>query len=198
MRVFTAAAVLVLGACTTTGTATTTSTTEAATTTSTKGATTTSSTVSTTTVVTPPLDALELGRAALQSLALSSGDDVDLTDLGFAATVSLGVHNVLSVERSLDDLRSADGWTVGVSEYAGFAGPFSALETLRTGGPLVIEEGEHPHCAGPPLDPPAGLENATRVHAQPKNVDSCIPWFSVDLWIVDGSIQAVTLELFGP
>lgn len=152
----------------------------------------------TTTVALEPPNGFELGRTALQSLSLSAGDDVDLDDLGFAPTLLLGVHNVLSVERTLDDLSSADGWTIGVSEYAGFSGPFNPLEVLRSGGPLLIEEGSHPHCAGPPLDPPSGFEDATRVHAQPKNVDSCIDWFSVDLWIVAGQIQAVTLELFGP
>lgn len=189
-------ALVVAGCTAVTEPGSTTSTTSTTTATSTSTSTTSSST-STTTVITTLSD-LEIGRQALVALAASTGDDIDLTGASFAATVSLGVHNVLSTERTRAQLETYDGWTIGVSEYAGFSGPFNALDTLRSGETLVIDEGSHPHCAGPALDPPEGLEEATRVHAQPKNIDSCIAWFSVDLWIVDGSIEAVTLELFGP
>jgi len=197
-RVATAVAAVVLAGCATTGDATTTTTETPTTTTTSSVVPSTITTTSTTTTTAAATDDFEVGRKALLTLAGSVGDSVPMAGLAFADTVSMGLHNQLTIERSIEELADDTGWIIDALEYAGYSGPFAVLDALRDGGPLVIDQGPHPHCAGPPLDPPEGFESATRVHAQPKDIDSCIAWFSVDLWIVAGEIQAVTFELFGP
>lgn len=134
----------------------------------------------------------------LLTLAASSGSEVPVGDLALAEMVQIGLHNQLEVDRTAAELANSDSWVVPRSEYAGFSGPFNLLDPVRQGRTLEITEGPQPHCAGPPLDPPIGLEDAMRVSGQPKQSDSCIDWFSLNVWLRGGEVVAVTLELFGP
>jgi hypothetical protein len=46
---------------------------------------------------------------------------------------------------------------------------------------------------------PEGLESLRQQSVQPAKTDSCLEWFSVDLFVnEDGEIAAVTLDLYEP
>lgn len=158
----------------------------------------TSSTSSTTSTTIGGENRFEAARDTLLALASSQGDEIPVGELPLAATVRLGLHNELEIERTPEQLADVESWIVPRSEYAGFSGPFNILDPIRRGRTLNITEGPQPHCAGPPLDPPLGLEDAMLVSGQPKESDSCIDWFSVNLWMQNGEVTAITLELFGP
>lgn len=158
----------------------------------------TSSTTSTTSTTVGGENRFDLGRDTVLALAASQGDEIAVDELPLAATVQLGLHNSLEIERTPDELADVESWIVPRSEYAGFSGPFNVLDPIRRGRTLNITEGPQPHCAGPPLDPPPGLEDAMLVSGQPKQSDSCIDWFSLNVWMQNGEVTAITLELFGP
>lgn len=152
-------------------------------------------------------DLLAAGAAIRDALVqLGTGDQL-ATDamavIPFADKVALGLHNEIEKTLTKEELRNPGAWSINRPEgYAEFTGPFDALETLQAGPETVVTIGEHPHCAGPPLAPPLGFEDHVQVSIQPAEgtIDSCIPWFAVDLWLDtdSGAVEAVTLALFGP
>lgn len=119
--------------------------------------------------------------------------------LPLADRVSLGLGDRLLASRASSDLMRREAWELQVSEFQGFVGPFSVLNFLARNEPMAISVGPHSHCAGPPLPAPAGITGHKRVSIQPTNIDSCILWWSVDMFVApSGRIDAITLDLFGP
>lgn len=117
--------------------------------------------------------------------------------------VALGLGNELITERTGTELATPAGWLIDRDDYTGFAGPFSAVETLANAGEfgrtVQVGVGTHDHCAGPPLATPEALTDLTEVHLQPLNIDSCLQWFAINVFVAaDFTVEAVTLELFGP
>jgi hypothetical protein len=127
----------------------------------------------------------------------------------FAADgVRLGLADIVSEPIPVAELGDRARWVMHAEEFRGYAGPFSALETLaqwrtNAGGPpveeLVVTVGDHPHCASAPVPPPNEVEDFQRVSVQPVGIDSCIQWWTVDLFVTDdGGIAAVTLDRYEP
>ena len=132
-----------------------------------------------------------LAPTAATADALPFADDV---------TLGLGTENLTVKPRS--ELADPAAWSLDVEEYAGFGGPFSALDVVASDGnqpSVLITVGAHAHCAGPPRPAPAGFGDLRRVSIQPEAATSCIEWWTVDFFISDlGEVHAVTLDLFGP
>jgi hypothetical protein len=63
----------------------------------------------------------------------------------------------------------------------------------------MVNAGPHMHCASPPVPAPTGLAGHRRVSVQPTNIETCILWWTVDLFVASsGRIEAVTLDLWDP
>ncbi|MFW2382455.1 MAG: protease inhibitor I42 family protein [Acidimicrobiales bacterium] len=115
----------------------------------------------------------------------------------FAPSVSIGLGpDVLSTVSDVD-AGDPNNWWLDVEEYDGYAGPFSALELIKT--PVKTGVGQHTRCAGPPVPAPAGFEDARQISIQPQVATSCLEWWTIDLFLTDdGAIEGVTLDLYGP
>jgi hypothetical protein len=102
-------------------------------------------------------------------------------------------------ERASLDLQRPDAWVLQADGFRGHVGPFSALDLMGKDVATTISVGPHPHCASSPVPPPTSLVAARRVSVQPKVVDSCLLWWTVDLFVsAAGRIEAVTLDLWSP
>ncbi|MGH2709720.1 MAG: hypothetical protein ACRDH9_00745 [Actinomycetota bacterium] len=128
----------------------------------------------------------------------------------FAESVWLGLSRRLVVNHPREMLADPSSWVLSAPHFRAYVGPFSALDLLaemdaRFGpdappaGSLEVNVGPHPHCASPPVPPPARLKDLRRVSAQPTDIDSCILWWTVDAFVdVNGTIRAITLDLWEP
>lgn len=133
---------------------------------------------------------------AFLDFAAAPGDEY-FTKLPLAESVQLGLSSTSVTTVAARSLGDPQQWQMDVSEYAGFGGPFSALEMAER--PVEITIGPHQRCAGPPVARLAGLDDHKQVSIQPSVIDSCIAWWTVDFFIdAEGRIDAVTLDLFGP
>lgn len=116
-----------------------------------------------------------------------------------AATVGLALDDQLPLERPATALARADGWVIDVKEFQGYAGPFSALDLLARDVPTTITVGPHPQCASPARGTAAALAGLRRLSVQPKDIDTCLKWFAVDLYLTPaGRISVVQLDLSAP
>lgn len=193
--IVTAAAVVVLVAgC---GTTTTTAGDEPSTAPPSSPAPSASASASASAVAQPTDEDLALARA-LEALSNDPGPET-LAQVPFAPEVALGLARRLEPPRARDQLAARAGWSIDAAQFRGYVGPFNALEHL-TGARVDVTVGPQPHCAGPPVPAPPGLERLHRVVLQPAagTIDSCLDWFSVDLFVDDGTVVAVTLDLWEP
>lgn len=147
-------------------------------------------------------DALSTGDrdmlGALEDFARDPGPET-FALLPFADDVALGLGPDIDRIVSYELLAEPSTWSIDRPDgYAEFSGPFSALERVASSDARDGIVGPHAHCAGPPQAAPDGFEDARRVSLQRTDATSCIDWWSVDLFLLDGSIVAVTLSLFGP
>lgn len=120
--------------------------------------------------------------------------------LRFAPTVrlALGPTTLRTVEgRQLVD---PVAWRLDADDgYEGFAGPFSVLDTLAGAAAYDVTTGTHPRCAGVPAATPPEVDGFRQVAIRPRDIEACIQWFAVDLFLdAEGSIAMVRLDRFGP
>ena len=119
--------------------------------------------------------------------------------LPLAAEVSLGLGPELI--RTMDSAELVDpaAWVMDIDLFRARSGTASALDLLAEDRPRRVVTGDHLHCASPPVQPPAGLEDLTRISTQPTDATSCLEWFSIDVFVNDaGEIVAITLDLYEP
>jgi hypothetical protein len=113
--------------------------------------------------------------------------------------VWLGLSDRILGRRTVDELTDPRAWVLNVEAFRGHVGPFSALELLADSGPYSVTIGDHPHCASPPVPPPDDVADATRVSVQPTGIDTCLRWWTVDLFLnAAGELVAITLDLWDP
>lgn len=116
-----------------------------------------------------------------------------------ADTVGLALDDQLPLERPATALARPEGWVIDVKEFQGYAGPFSVLDLLARDVPTTITVGPHPQCSSPQRDTPAALAGLRHLSVQPKDVDSCLKWWSVDLYVSPaGRIRTASLDLWSP
>lgn len=121
-------------------------------------------------------------------------------EVPWADVVQLGLGADLHLELAASALADPDGWNIEVEDFRAYAGPFSALTLLTQAGATTLVVGDYPRCASPPETPPATLADARRISLQPVLADdaSCLQWWAVDLYVRDGEVVAVTMDLFEP
>lgn len=124
----------------------------------------------------------------------------NLAQMPFGDEVALGLGDQLHASRSLPELVDPDGWSIDVADFRGYAGPFSALDVARDAGATVVSVGDYDRCVAPPTSAPEEVAALRRVSVQPVlgAQESCLRWWSVDLFLDEGRIVAVTLDLYGP
>jgi inhibitor of cysteine peptidase len=133
---------------------------------------------------------------AFVAFAQSPGPDTAV-DVPFAEAVVLGLGPDIQTTVSKSDLGNPASWVIDAEEFRAYAGPFSALELVNP--PVKTLVGQHARCVGVPVAAPAGFEDAVRISLQPEVATSCLEWWAVDLFIGDdGTIRAVTMDLYGP
>ncbi len=119
--------------------------------------------------------------------------------LPLADEVGIGIGNVIESTQTVDALSDRLAWEIDRDEYDGYAGPFSVLLLDVADRPLDITVGPHPRCAAPPVEAPEGFEDYRRLSIQPSDATSCLEWWTVDFFLdPEGTIEAITLDLFGP
>ncbi len=122
--------------------------------------------------------------------------------LPFADQVALGLGPLILDELPAERLSERDAWNMSVPFFRGggeevtsIIGNVSRLDNWR------VWMGEHNHCAGAPMPAPKGYEEHTRLSIQPivaPPLGSCLQWFTVDLFVRDGKIEAVTFDRWEP
>lgn len=150
---------------------------------------------------TPESVPTEAERALFDALVrfARSGDAADLHPVTFADEVALGLGLEPVVTRTPAELADPEKWLLDRRVFRDFVGPFSALEQLRRDVEVAMTVGPHPHCAAPPMPPPAGLDDHRRLSIQPVAPSSCLQWWTVDLFLdADGRVEAITVDFFGP
>lgn len=122
--------------------------------------------------------------------------------VGFASKVAVGLGaDILTI---VDDagLTVADRWVLDPEAgFRGHSGPFDLLSYATSAEDVTVAVGDHPHCASPPVPPPADLVNYRRISFQPElPADaSCLQWWTVDLFVDEESdVRGVTLDLWEP
>jgi hypothetical protein len=128
-----------------------------------------------------------------------TGEPAVLDPSMFAEEVALGLGQEIVAFRTFEELREPMSWRLDQDVFRAYVGPFSALDQLRRGGEVTVSIGQHPHCAAPPMDPPRGLANHRRLSIQPASAQSCLQWWTVDLFLgEDGRVEAITVDLYEP
>lgn len=123
----------------------------------------------------------------------------DIAGMPFAdAGVALALGGEILATPLPAALESPGTWQLDLDGFRARVGPFSALELVTAADALTTFIGAHDHCASPPKARP-DVEYDRQLVIQPTGVDSCLDWFSVDLFLDgDGVIVAVNLDLWEP
>ncbi len=119
--------------------------------------------------------------------------------LGLGGDLRGELVKTITPEQSYD----AEAWTLDASGYVeGVVGKVSALELVsENAGNLRLSVGPEPVCANTNnVTYESGLNEGGRiVRIQPRDYQSCIDWWSVDLSINDvGQVVGVTVFLWSP
>lgn len=130
--------------------------------------------------------------------------------------VQLGILQRIFATRAPSELAASSAWVIGGEDDVLFerTGPFSAIEPVRqwvlaresetefvvATGAFQVAVGQHEGCPYAIEGVPAGMESARQVWLTPvgENVSCADGWFAVDLFVVDGAVTAVTVELGSP
>ena len=141
-------------------------------------------------------------RNVMRSLVRFARSPSDSTwrRLRLARRVELGLGKRLVVQRSRGELRDPDAWRLDADHFRGRVGSLSALRLIADEPRrLRLSVGPHAHCAAPPTPPPGRVARLRRVSVQPERPDSCLSWWSVDVYVDRGRrVRAVTLDLWEP
>lgn len=143
------------------------------------------------------------GEEAMEALIAFAHEPSEETwsDVPLAPHVDLGRGKEVRARRSAEALRDPDAWTLSLEYlYRARAGTTSALELIAGwDGALRVGFGAHENCVSPPVPPPPQAAGLERVYVQPRAIESCLQWWTVDAFLDgDGRIRAVTLDLWEP
>jgi hypothetical protein len=115
--------------------------------------------------------------------------------------VGLGLGSIIYRTAAPAELTDPSSWVLNI-DYAGAAAPLSILDAitrLAERDDITVRVGPHNHCAGPARPAPAGYETLRRISIQPAGIESCLEWWTIDLFVTDdGLISAVTYDLWEP
>lgn len=122
-----------------------------------------------------------------------------VADVPFAEQVLVGLGPELATHRthSASELADPAAWPLD-ADFRAYVGPFSALDRIVDTDDLRISGGPRAQCAATPLPVAEDLEGLRQVTIQPSDIDSCLQWFAIDLFLDNGEITAVVLDLYEP
>ncbi len=128
-----------------------------------------------------------------------SGDPISAAPISFAADgVLLGLGDDVLVARTPEELAEPSAWVLDVDTFREHVGPFSALDQLGDVNDVTVTAGPHPHCAAPPALMPPETVGLRQISIQPANVQSCLQWWTVDLFLDGREVKVVTMDLWDP
>jgi hypothetical protein len=117
----------------------------------------------------------------------------------FADEVRLGLGRDLVLRRSARALRQREAWEIDVELFRAGTGPFTAFEELADPREdLAYDEGPYRRCVSPPAPAPREVAHLRRLSIRPREWESCLQWFAVDVFVDDGKIVAGALDYFEP
>lgn len=114
--------------------------------------------------------------------------------------VAIGLGGDVVKTLTAEQLEDPSAWVIHRPYFAGYSGPFNALEQLRRDPELwSITEEKQQFCPwGRAADLP-GYEKDRRLTIEPSNITSCLQWWAVDVYLDEsGSINAVSLNAVEP
>lgn len=117
----------------------------------------------------------------------------------FGEVVGIGLGGDLL--RDLDAVERADrlSWKLPLDNRWGRDGSASALDLLGTTPSLGLTRDRIDSCASEAGPGPASMASLTRLTLEPADIDTCLNWFAVDLFLDDGgAVVGVTVELWDP
>ncbi len=129
-----------------------------------------------------------------------SPSEATLAALPLAPEVRLGLGPDLISTATAASLADPNSWDLDVEAFAGGEGPFSALDRAVDAGATTVTVGAHDRCASPPGPTPPEVEGLRRVSVQPdaESMSTCLQWWSVDFFVDNGAVVAITLDLWEP
>ena len=143
----------------------------------------------------------EIAERLMAFAAAPRGDTFAALPLAGEVLLGLGPELTAGGPRPAGRLADPAAWRLDpdAGHFRGYAGPFSAIDILADAADVVVSGGPHSHCASPPKPAPDEAVSLRRISIQPADVESCIQWFTVDLFLTDsGMIAAITLDLWEP
>ncbi len=127
-----------------------------------------------------------------------SQPDVDSLPLSPDGVV-MGLGNAAMRTHTIAELADPANWSFESNEFRGRTGTFSALDVLANADDTEIIVGTHNHCASPPAAVPEELRDARRLSVQPTGIDSCLLWWTVDLFLDDGgNVVGIVFDTWEP
>lgn len=130
----------------------------------------------------------------------AAGGEGSFDDLPVADEVLLALGSQVYARRVATDLVDRGAWSINAPFYADLAGPFNLLG--QTPAPARFAVGPHDRCASPaPLPAPPELARFRRVSIRPAEdttPESCLDWWSIELFLDDGQIVGVAGDAVGP
>jgi hypothetical protein len=129
----------------------------------------------------------------------AAGGEGSFDDLPVADEVLLALGSQVYARRSATGLADRGAWSINAPFYADLAGPFNLL--IQTPAPARFAIGPHDRCASPvPLPAPPELARYRRISIEPAEgtIESCIDWWSIELFVDDGRIVGVAADAVGP
>ncbi len=129
----------------------------------------------------------------------AAGGEGSFDDLPVADEILLALGSQVYARKTATELADRSAWSINAPFYAALAGPFNLL--IRAPAPARFAIGPHDRCASPvPLPAPPELAEYRRISIQPAedSIDSCIEWWSIELFVDGGEIVGVAGDAVGP
>jgi heat shock protein HslJ len=130
--------------------------------------------------------------------AAANASPIDVASLSITSDIELGLGVELVASRAPSELSDPGSWRLDADGFRARTGPFSAMELIGTATDLELSVGPHDHCASPPTAIAPELRDLRHVSFAPAEATSCLEWFTVDVFLDDGVVVAITLDLWEP
>jgi hypothetical protein len=102
----------------------------------------------------------------------------------------------------LSDPYDRSGWVLSTEQddlWRAYIGPFEPLDHLAGPRNVSVVSGPHQTCNVPAVDAPADLASLRQITIEATDVDSCLQWYSIRLFVNDaGLVEAVIFDAYEP
>ncbi len=135
----------------------------------------------------------------LHAFAVAPGPET-LRAIPFGDRVGLGLGGEVVKMLTPSQLEEPSAWVIHRDHFAGYSGPFSALDRLRRDPELwSITEGKQLFCPWARTAALPGYEQDRRLTLEPSGITTCLQWWAVDIYLDERDrIDAISLILAEP